>query len=81
MPRSAWLTPSETVVGYAAVKLYIPVLDAAGTPSIEFTALVAGALLALTRPYNFEQYGTLTPDQAASVCGEIYKRTFPIVAC
>jgi microcystin-dependent protein len=55
-----WLTPSETPSGGRCVQLTIPDGD-------EWEAIVKGALVPLFAPWNFEQYGTLTPDETAAI--------------
>jgi hypothetical protein len=59
--RRAWLTP-DTVVEAAdhCRQLLIP-------GSEEWLAIVSGALAELTLPYNWEQSGDLTPQEAAEI--------------
>jgi microcystin-dependent protein len=54
----AWLTPDTPASGFICRRLLIP-------NSVNFLAIVKGALLPLTHDYNFEQFGTLTPAQTA----------------
>lgn len=53
-----WLTPDEIPEGTACRPLFIPDDSA-------WLAIVSGAILELTRSWNWEQFGTLTPDQCA----------------
>lgn len=55
-----WLTPDTAPGPIAARCLLIP--DAP-----DWLAIVAGALLPLIYAYNFEQFGTATPDETAAV--------------
>jgi hypothetical protein len=57
-PR-AWLTPSATLpLGTACYTIAVP--DDEG-----FRRILVGALSLLTNPENYEQFGTLTPQQAS----------------
>lgn len=53
-----YLTPDTNPVDTICRVLFIP-----NDP--DFIAIVNGALLTLTVPYNFEKYGALTPEQTA----------------
>lgn len=55
-----WLTPDAPSTPPLCRRLLVP-------DGVDWQAIVAGALLPLTKPYNFEAYGTQTPDQAAQV--------------
>lgn len=58
--RGAWLTPSASLpIGTACYTIAVP--DDEG-----FRRIMVGALSLLTNPNNFEQFGTLTPEQTAS---------------
>jgi microcystin-dependent protein len=59
MKLNAWLTPDPTT-GYICRRLLIPA-------SIDFLAIVSGALNELCFDYNFELYGSLTPQQTAAI--------------
>ena len=54
----AWLTPDEIPEDDACRPLFIP-------NSSDWLAIVSGAILPLTRTWNWEQFGTLTPEQCA----------------
>lgn len=58
MAVKAWLTPDGTAAGYIARRLLIP-------DELPFIMAVNGALSLLMDPANWEQYGILTPDEAA----------------
>jgi len=60
MPRSRWLTPEAPGVGFICRPLKIP-------NSVEFVALVTGALMSLQEQYNWEPYGALTPPQVSAL--------------
>lgn len=53
-----WLTPDEIPEGTACRPLFIP-------DSTDWLAIVSGAIDTLTKNYNWEQFGTLTPEQCA----------------
>lgn len=55
-----WLTPNTAPANVASRCLFIP-------DSVDWIALVAGALIPLTFPNNFEQFGTATPEETANV--------------
>lgn len=55
-----WLTPDEAPEGTVCRPLFIP-----DDPA--WLAIVSGAILELTRSWNYEQFGTLTPDQCAEL--------------
>jgi hypothetical protein len=59
MAKNAWLTPSDITSGTACYTIAVP--DGEG-----FRRILVGALSLLTNPNNFEQFGTLTPDETAS---------------
>jgi len=59
MPLNAWLTPDPTT-GFTCRRLLIP-------NSLDFLAIVTGALNELCFTYNFEEYGSLTPQQTAAI--------------
>lgn len=59
MSRLAWLTPDTPPSDKLTRRLRFP-------NSVDFLAIVMGALLPLTKPENFEQYGTLTPEETAA---------------
>lgn len=53
-----WLTPEEIPEGVVCRPLLIP-------DSAEWLAIVSGAILELTRVWNWEEFGELTPDECA----------------
>lgn len=56
-----WLTPADaTPTGITCRVLLIP-------DDLEYIQAVTGALLELTYPYNWEQYGAATPDEVAAL--------------
>jgi len=62
-----WLTPDAAPGNFAPRCLLIP-------DSVDWLAIVAGALLPLTYAYNFESYGTSTPDQTAAIFQDMFDR-------
>lgn len=42
--------------------------------ALDFIAPVSGALLAMTYPSNWEQHGTLTPEETAAIYSDIYQQ-------
>lgn len=61
--RIAFLTPDENTGGIEICRpLILP---------LNFLPLFAGALAPLTEPRNWEQFGTLTPDQSAEICTQL----------
>jgi len=60
-----WLTPDTPASDFICRRLLIP-------NSVEFLAIVKGALLPLIYAFNFEQYGTLTPAQTASYFQDMF---------
>jgi len=64
MPHSAWLTADPTT-GFTCRRLLIP-------NSVDFLAIVTGALNELIYSYNFEKYGSLTPDEMAAIFTEMF---------
>jgi len=59
--RWGWLTPNSPAPDELRCRS-ISVPD-----DIDLVAAVSGALLDLTKPYNWEQYGTMTPDEASQI--------------
>lgn len=59
MSRARWLTPSSLEASTTCRRLLIP-------DSVEWESLVTGALLELCFPYNWEPFGTVTPNEAAA---------------
>lgn len=54
-----WLTPDTAPAALASRCLFIP-------DAVDWIAIVAGALIPLTFPDNFEQFGTATPEETAA---------------
>lgn len=77
----AYLTPSETTTVYAPFVVYLPVDDTTGNFLIEYAALLAGIMLALTESDSFVQFGTLTPEQTAHHWQQCFDLTWPIQEC
>jgi microcystin-dependent protein len=64
--RGCWLTPSAPPENkFFSRRITIP-----ADPN--WLALVNGAIDELTKPWNYEQYGDLTPDQTAQAFADIY---------
>jgi len=61
----AWLTPDTPGAGFICRRLLIP-------NSVEFLAIVKGALIPLIYANNFEQYGSLTPQQTAAYFQDMF---------
>jgi len=57
--RDRWLTPDAVAGDFLCRRLFIP----AGT---DWLAIVTGALNELIYPYNFEEYGSSSPDDTAA---------------
>jgi microcystin-dependent protein len=66
MPRG-WLTPDSIPTGQTCRVLFLPDDEA-------FIAIVTGALNNLVEPWNFDQYGTLTPQQTADAFVEMFDK-------
>jgi len=62
---NGWLTPDSAPGNVTSRCIFIP-------DDPQWVAIVAGALIALTFPHNFEQYGTATPDETASVFVDMF---------
>jgi len=60
-----WLTPDTPASGFICRRLLIP-------NSVEFLALVKGALLPLIYSNNFEQFGTLTSDETSAYFQDMF---------
>ena len=65
--KRAWLTPDteDALADLVCRRILVP-------DSPAFRESVNGALLELTYSWNWEQYGTMTPEEAASAMLEIY---------
>ena len=74
--QRAWLTPDneEALADLVCRRFFIP--DAPG-----LRESVSGALLELTYEWNWEQSGTMTPAEAASIMLEMYNRYALDTAC
>jgi len=60
-----WLTPNISAIALQCRAIVFPYGE-------DWLALVAGALLELTRSYNFEAYGTATPEDTADAFGVMF---------
>lgn len=60
MARDRWLTPDTPATGFICRRLLIP-------NSIDWLAIVTGALNELTFDYNFEDFGTSDPQNTAAL--------------
>jgi len=65
--RKGWLTPNSGATEYLCRPVLVPRDD-----NLYFLAAVNGALLDLTHPWNWEQYGDMTPEEAAAVMLQMY---------
>lgn len=65
MPLFAWLTPDTTPTLSKCRCLVIP-----DDPS--WLAIVSGALVELTRAYNFEEFGSVTPQECADTFQAVF---------
>lgn len=66
---SKWLTPDEIPEDDTCRPLFIP-------NSTDWLAIVSGAILPLTRSWNWEQFGTLTPEQCAVRMQELMQQYY-----
>jgi microcystin-dependent protein len=66
--RGRFLTPETLGNGQRIARLLLIPDD------LGFIAAVSGALLELTYPWNWEQFGSITPDEAAQAASELYER-------
>lgn len=66
---SKWLTPDEIPEDETCRPLFIP-------DSTDWLAIVSGAILPLTRAWNWEQFGTLTPEQCATRMQELMQQYY-----
>jgi microcystin-dependent protein len=60
-----WLTPNLPVTPARCRRLLFP-------DGIDWLSIVSGALLALTKSYSFEQFGTATPQQTADIFAAMF---------
>lgn len=65
--RKGWLTPESGATEYECRPVFIPLDD-----DLSYMAAVNGALNELTKPENWEQFGSVTPEEAAEVMLEMY---------
>lgn len=65
--RRAWLTPDNAPIATRCRRVRIPDSEA-------WIAIVSGALLPLTQSENWEQFGDVTPDEAAARAQEMFLR-------
>jgi len=64
-----WLTPDDIPEGAACRPLFIP-------DSTDWLAIVSGAIDALTKEYNWEEFGTLTPEECAERMQEMMQQYY-----
>lgn len=74
MSRRAWITPDNTPSGNTCWRVFCP-------NDLFFEAALRGALLELQQAHNWEQVGTLTPDECAGLWFDANFLTFPMVEC
>lgn len=70
----AWLTPNELPAGVIVVAITIP-------DSQEMRAAFMGALLLLENEYNWEQFGTETPEDVALLWQDMNIDNFLLPEC
>jgi len=63
--RKGWLTPDAPTLDPECRRILIPANEM-------FMGAVNGALLELTKAYNWEKFGTMTPEEAASVMYDMW---------
>lgn len=73
MPR-AFLTPEDTPTQTRCWRVFIP-------DSLEFEAIFRGHMLALQKAYNWEQYGSMTPEECAAMWEDVNTQTFLMTEC
>jgi len=56
--QRGWLTPDLSADGFVCRQIFIP-------NGVDFQGLVDGALSDLASPWNYQQWGTLTPEETA----------------
>lgn len=64
-----WLTPDEIPEGDTCRPLFIP-------DNSDWLAIVSGAILELTREWNWEQFGAVTPAEAAARMQELMQQYY-----
>lgn len=74
MPYGRWLTPAELPTTNNCWQFQIP-------DSVEWEALFRGALLPLTRAYNWEPVGDVSPEACAAKWDELFASSFAMVPC
>lgn len=57
--KIGWLTPNTAPTDYVCRRVFIP-------NDVDWIAIVCGALIELTNPNNFEQFGSAAPAQTAA---------------
>jgi len=67
LPRNSWLTPNHAPITSMCRALIFPA-------DTQWLALLAGALNELCYSYNFEQFGTATPDETAAEFQAMFDR-------
>jgi hypothetical protein len=73
--QRGWLTPNSGAVEFICRPVLIPRDD-----TLAFLAAVNGALLDLTKEWNWEEFGDLTPAEAAAAMLEMYT-TYTLEGC
>jgi len=67
MTNRGWLTPNSGATTTVCRPILIPIDD-----QLFFMAAINGALNELTKEYNWEQFGDMTPDDAAAAMLDMY---------
>lgn len=65
-----WLTPDDDTISTVAYKVYLPDDDT-------LRACFYGAFLLLCEASNWEQFGTMTPEQASELFNDAWIETMP----
>lgn len=58
--RNGWLTPDHAPATFVCRRIFIP-------DDVDWIGIVNGCLVELTYPYNFEKFGSATPEETAAV--------------
>jgi microcystin-dependent protein len=67
MPRARWLTPNTPASGFICRRIIIP-------NGLDWLAIVTGALNELIYAYNFEEYGSSSPDVTAVTFMDMFNK-------
>jgi microcystin-dependent protein len=65
--RNRWLTPNTAAAGFICRRLLIP-------NGVDWLDIVTGAINELIYSYNFEQQGTVSPDDTAAAFAQMFDR-------